>query len=789
MTRIIDVNALEQTKDDSSKYAIFVNRRRMVPDVRDGLKTVHRRIMYSAFNDEHAVSQNRAVKSLAVVGTTLKKYHPHGDTAVYDAMKPLTNWFESYLPLLSKQGNFGTVQGDSASAPRYTETYLSEFGLECVIGELADDKQVVDWMNNYSDTALEPEYLAVKLPLLLINGSFGIGFGLKTEIPSHNTSEVIDATINLIKNPNADVVLVPDQCMRCDIIESNFKAISNKGNGSFRVRGIIDIEEIKGRPALVIKSTPNLVFLNTIKDSIEKMIKEKKLIQIVDAYDDEPENEHEMRYVYILKKGSDANFVREFIYKNTDMEKTFKVNFEVLKGLDPVRMSYKSYLQYFIEFRKMTKFRLYCNQLQKAKTKLHEKEPFIKYIQSPDRAEIEYMIESQTTIDDNYIIEKLISSINITDLQARYIINARTKEKSIAYLNKYMEEAQALTEECNMLLEKITNEDIIVKEIIDELKYYKKKYGKPRNCRVIKDSDISDIPKGEFKIVITENNFIKKVPVNDSIGSFRGDSPKIILKGDNTENILIFDEQGKVFKLPIHKIPFTDRSSNGTDIRTLIKQLTSNINKVIYEPVLKELTNKTRKYFVTVLTKTGYIKKLDLEDFLAVPPSGIIFIKLEQGDIVKGVEIIASDLDIIVYSKNKALRMNLSEVPHQKRNTKGLMAMAEETVDGLSIIKPDTTDVVVITENGNVNRFDIIALPNLGRNKSGSRIIKLAKTDSIKNVYGAHNTDTLKVTTKGNVYEFIVGEIPSGTSISAGSKLMATKNDNIIRCDIIRHKQ
>lgn len=788
MAKVIDVNVLEQTKDDSSKYGIFVNRRRMVPDVRDGLKTVHRRIMYSAFNDEHALNENRSVKSLAIVGTTLKKYHPHGDTAVYDAMKPLTNWFESYLPILDKQGNFGTVQGDSASAPRYTESYLSEFGLECVIGELAEDKQVVDWMSNYSDTVLEPEYLAVKLPLLLINGSFGIGFGLKTEIPSHNTSEVIDATINLIRNPNADVVLVPDQCMRCDIIESNFKAISNKGNGSFKVRGIIDIEEIKGKPALVIKSTPNLVFLNTIKANIETMIKEKKLIQIVDAYDDEPENEHEMRYVYILKKGSDANFVREVIYKNTDMEKTFKVNFEVLKGLDPVRMSYKSYLQYFIEFRKMTKFRLYCNQLQKAKTKLHEKEPFIKYIQSPDRPEIERMIESQTVIDDNFIIEKLISSINITDLQARYIINARTKEKSIAYLNKYIEEAEALSKECNILLEKITNEDIIIQEIIDELKYFKKKYGKPRNCAIIRQSDISDIPKGEFKIIITENNFIKKVPINDSIGSFRGDSPKIILKGDNTENILIFDVQGKVFKLPIHKIPFTDRNSNGTDIRTLIKHLTSNINKVLYEPTLKELVNKTRKYFVTVLTKTGYIKKLDLEDFLAVPPSGIIYIKLEQGDSVKGVEIIASDLDIIVYSKNKALRMNLSEVPHQKRNTKGLMAMAEETVDGLSIIKPDTTDVIVITENGNVNRFDIIALPNLGRNRSGSRIIKLAKTDSIKNVYGVHNTDTLKVTTKGNSYEFIVGEIPTGTSISSGTRLMATKNDNIIRCDIIRHK-
>lgn len=776
MSKIIDVNVFNQYKEDMSQYAIFVNRKRMVPNVKDGLKSIHRRILYAAFDIEKAINKN--VKSAAVVGTTMKTFHPHGDSSIYDAMKPMTNWFEIYMPLLQGKGNWGSFQGDSQAASRYTETRLSEFAMDCVIGELKENKQIVEWVENYSGTTFEPEYLPVAVPLLLINGSFGIGVGLRTEIPKHNISEVIDATLELIKNPNAEVILVPDQCMPCEIIETNFKAISNKGNGSFKVRGIIDIEEKGGKQCLVIKSTPDMVFLNTITEKIENMIASKKLIQISDMYDDSN------GYVIVLRKGADPNFVREVIYKNTDMEKSFKVNFEALDGIEPIRMSYKSYLESFIEFRKVTKFRLYCNQLQDVQTKLHERDAYIKVLQSGEIDNIIYMIRNQQDIDDNYLIEYLISKLDITDLQAAFIIKSDLRKLSKGYLNKYISEAVELEKIKNDYLDKITNEELLVKEIVDELKYFKKKYGKPRNCKVISESELSDVPKGEFKIIITENNFIKKIQPNDSIGSLRGDTPKIVLKGENTENILIFDEQGKVFKLPIHKIPFTDRNSNGTDIRTIIKYLTSNINKVIYEPVLKDLTTKTRKYFITVLSKNGYIKKLDLEDFLAVPASGILYTKLDQGDVVKNISIVASDLDIIVYSKNKALRMNLSEVPHQKRNTKGLMSMAQETVDGLSIIKPNTTDIVVVTESGKINRFDVVALPTIGRNKPGSTIIKLSKGDAIQTVYGTDLNSILKIITKNNIYEFRVGDIPSGTSISSGAKMISTKTDNIIRCEI-----
>lgn len=782
MSKIIENSALQEYKDGMSTYGIYVSRKRVLANVKDGLKNIHRRILYAAYEDEKAITHN--VKSAAIVGTTMKKMHPHGDSSIYDAMKPMTNWFEIMEPLLTGKGNWGNFQGDTAAASRYTESRVSQFTVECVIGELKESKEVVDWAETYDARSMEPEYLPVTLPLLLVNGTYGIGVGLSASVPKHNLAEVVDATLQLIKNPNSEINLIPDQCMVCDIIETNFKAIANKGNGSFKVRGIIEIGEYERKPALFIRSTPDMVYLNSVTESIEKLINDKKLIQIEDVVDDSSDDE--MKYVIILKRGSDPNFVRDVIYKSTDMEKNQRVNFEVLDGINPLRMSYKSYILSFIEFRKITKFRLYCNKLQQVQTRLHERDAYIKVLQSGEIDNIINMIKSQSKIDDNYLIEYLINKLNITDLQAAFILKSNIRNLSIGYLNKYIEEANQLEILKNEYLNKITNDNLIIEEIISELKYIKKKYGRPRNCKVISESELSNIPKGEFKIIVTENNFIKKVQLNDNIGKFKGDTPKIVLKGENTENIIIFDEQGKCFKLPIHRIPFTDRNSNGTDIRTIIKNLTSNINKVIYEPVLKELSNKVRKYFVVTLSTGGSIKKMDIEDFLAVPPSGILFMKLDDNDYIKDISLIAEDLDIIVYSKNKALRMSLSEVPHQKRNTKGMRAISDDSVDGLSIIKYNTTDIIVITEAGKVNRFDVVALPNLGRNKTGSKIIKLSKGDSIRFVGGLNNQDKFRIVTRNERYEFNVSDIQPGSSVSSGNKLIPLKGDNIIRCDIIK---
>ena len=783
-TNIIQRNVLESYKEDMVKYAIYVNRVRSSPNAKDGLKTIHRRILTTATLDERAISDSTRVKSSAIVGTCMKKYHPHGDAAVYGAMKPMSNWFEINIPLLTPQGNFGNVQGDEPSAMRYTESQVSEFSLDCVMSELREAKNIVDWVETYDNKSLEPEYLPVKVPLLLINGCFGIGFGLTSRIPKHNINEVIDATIKLINNPNSEVVLIPDQCMPCDIVETNFKAICNAGNGSFKVRGHIEIGTYKNKPALFITSLPDLTYGLTIQEKIEKLVTEKKLPQVTMMHDSC--TDFTVNYIIELKKDSDPNFVRDFIYKNTEMEKTVSVSFEVLDGVNPLRMSYKSYLQYFIEFRKATKFRYYCHKLKQVQTKLHEKDAFIKVMQSGKVEQVIDMIKSQNTLNDSHIIEFLIKEMNITDLQASYIINANIKKLSLAYLNKYIEEAREYEIEINSYMNKITNDDIILSEIVEELKAIKKKYGKPRNCKVISKAELNNIPRGEFKVVISENNFIKKVPVNSTIGSFRtGDTPKLVTKIENTDNLLVFDEQGKVFKVPVHKIPISDKGSNGVDIRTLFNKITSNINKIMSEDKLKELSNKTKKFFITTLTHKGNIKRLDLEDFLSVPPSGILYTKLDSDDIVKDISIVVDGCDVVVYSKNTALRMNLSDIPHSKRNTKGNKAMSEDFVDGLAVIKSDTTDILVVTENGKVNKIDILALPIIGRNKNGIKVIKLSKGDSIQSIKSVNrDKHKLIITTKNNKLEFNVNDIAQGSSIFTGTKLLSTKVDNIIRCDI-----
>lgn len=786
MARIEKQNVLEMYEKNTIRYAMEVNRQRAIPDYRDGLKTVARRIIDFMYFDL-PLTRTHTVKSARIVGGVLGKTHPHSDTSVYDAMVPMANIYQSKQPLIKGQGNWGTKSGGSQAAMRYTEAGLTDFCLEVVINDLREAKTIIDWKSNFDNTTLEPEYLAPAVPLLLINGTFGIGYGIKVDIPKHNLVEVVDTTLNLIKDPNSEVVLIPDQCMPVEIFNTNWKQMGNIGHGSFKVRGVIDIEYDKDKPLVIIKSTPDLVTLNSIVENINNLISAKQLPQIYDMNDQDSKGKYPLRYVIELRRGADPNFVREIIYKKTQMEKSYTMNFEVLDGIDLLRMSYKAYLQAFIEFRKITKFRLYCAKLQQIESKLHEKEIYIMLLQSGKIDNVIHKIRNRKESDDSELIEWLIKEFKITPPQAKFIINVNLKNLSVGYLNKYIEEANNLKMKRQECLEIITDDNKILNIIIDELNYYKQKYGTPRLCKVIDPKNVSDVPAGEFKIIITENNYIKKVPVNMSIGNFRQDAPKIVIRGDNRENILIFDEMGRVFNLPIDKIPISEKNSNGVDIRLIVKKLTSNINTIIYEPLVKDLSKKIQKYFLTIVTKDGNIKKLDLEDISTVPPSGILLMKLDEGDMIREIKIIHNAFDIIVYSKSKALRMPLNDVPHQKRNTKGMKSMNNhDMIDGMSIITPDTTDVITITENGLINRFNISGLPSLGRNKNGSKVIKLGKTDSIKNILTVNENDIITVITKNNRIDLKVKDIQLNSSISPGIKLIPLKNDNIIRVEVKR---
>lgn len=787
--KIIEKSSISMYEQDQTKYSIVVNRRRAFPEVRDGLKPVQRRVLYGAYKDG-TTKPNLKDKAASLVGMVMKNYHPHGDSSIYDAIICLENWFKIKMPLFYGKGNWGNVSGSGAAAMRYTECALSNFGFETMIDELSQANNVVDWIPTYKRNGeKEPEFLPAKVPILLINGSFGIGVGMTINIPPHNLVEVLEATRALLKDPNQEIILIPDLCQSCKLIDTDWRAISNTGSGSFKVRGKIETEtDKKGNIKLHIVSLPDSVTTTNVYEKILNMIEQKQLPMIKDIFNALDDNERP-DIVIELKPGADVNYVKQIIYAKTDVQKTISVNFEAvsMNGIDTQRFSYRDYLLAFIDQRMNTKFRLYCNKLQQLMTRFHQVDMFVKVIESGEIDTIINMIRKNKGTDPEPIIEYAIKKCGITDLQASFIIHSDLMKLSIGNLNRYKEERKKLDDEIKEYTKAVTDDGTIIRNVIDaELLDIERKYGTPRICQVVNIADENQIPKGIFKIVITERNFIRKIPDIDKIGIVKKDNPKFILKVDNAENILIFDNKGKVFNLPVSKIPITDRNSSGTDIRILIKNLTSDIISVFYEPIFKKITESNNKHYLTILTKSNTIKKLDIEDFLNVNPGGLMYSKIRDDDEVVGISLAPHALDVVICSGHNALRTKLKDIPLFKRNATGSKAMnTTDPINGLSVIYPDVSDIVIVTKNGKFNRFSIEMLPSHARASKGSGVIKLDSNDEILNIFGVNESDKIRLLTTEGIEEVAVISIKAKSRLAAGTKMISSKGV-IVRADVIR---
>lgn len=793
MSEVIEQkNCLEQYKFDMVRYGIEVNLKRTAPDIRDGLKLVHRRILYAMGCE--LPCRTRQVKSAQVTGKVIGEYHPHGDTSVYEAAVNMCNWWSTYIPLLASETSMGSIQGGRAAAQRYTEMMVSEFAKDVIFKELCETPKVVDWVPNYAGDKVEPECLPIMLPLLLINGTFGIALGKQISIPPHNINEVIDATLRLIDNPDADVVLIPDQCQRCEIVDTDWTQISNSGSGNFKVRGIIDIETIDAGKnnehfALVIKSTPDMVNLDesdsSVRATLDKLINEGKLPQISAMFEDSSE-EKGMRFVIHLKKGADPQYVKDYLYKATNLQKTQSVNFEVVNDLSPVRLSYKAYLQSFIMQRKLVKFRYYCIKLQKTRTDLHEKEACIAVIKSGKINEIIKKIRSSKSKNDDELVAWLTKLLDITDMQAKFILNYPIKKLAPVYLKSYEDAVARLKQIEKYCIDMIVDDNKILGEIKQDLINLKQKYGFPPKRKLISANEIANIPQGTFNIVITENNYIRKLPANENIGSVRGDNPVAVIKIENTSDVIFITAQGRMFKFPVHKIPITERASAGIDIRILVKGISSEIIEMFDADKIKQLAGLKRKFYAVMVTKGNYVKKLDLEDILVSTQGGIIMTKLNPGDLVKDIKIIPDDLDIIIYSDRKALRCKMKDIPNYKRNTLGVFAMnTNNEIDGISAIDRSDTDIVVITDSGKANKFSASGLSLGKRYMAGNSVIKLGKTEKIVAMFGTKDTYIINLVTKNSKLNIRVSDIARSSSISPGVKLLNLKNDVILKARLI----
>ena len=774
---IIQQDVLSGYVEEMARYAIADNRRRMIPDVRDGLKPVQRRNLYG-MAELGALSENTKKKSARIVGDVIGKYHPHSTDAIYGALRPMANWWEAKIPLVRGWGNFGNFQGDGMAAMRYTEAYLSEFSVE-FMQMLKKYNSIVDWSPNFDNSTQEPDYLPFLIPILLINGASGVGVGVRMDIPPHNPKEVIAAARNLLRDPSADVVLVPDFCMPCDIIDTNWKQISNEGIGKFRARGHAEIGEYKKKPAIFITSLPQGVNTGSIKKKINDMVVAGQLPQVKDvlwAGDDK-----NVRLIVELKKDSSPEYVLEMIYKYTRLESSYTVNFEAIYGVDHLRFSYKSYLEIFIENAKMILFRMYCEKYQEAMTTWHKYDAYIKVIESGEVDTIYNYIRKSKSSDMDELVQWLCKKLDITDLQAGFIIHTDLGKFSKGYLEKYKQESAQCYADAQAYQKIILDDNAIAAELDKTLEYYDRKYCTPRICRVIKATDNSNIPQGTFKIVVTENNFIKKIQVEENANVVKGDFPNYILKVENTENLLLFANTGKVFKLPVFKIPLTQKGSAGVDIRTLVKGLTSDICNVMYEPDLVGISKIKRKHYMVVTSAGNSIKKLDLEDFLTVPPSGIIYTKLADGDVVADVSIVADGMDVVIYSGHKALRVNIKDIPHYKRNSVGVIAMnTNDKIEGINAIYDDVTHIIVITRSGKINKIDVAGLGRGKRAQAGNNVIKLGRSDSIIGIYGVNDHNQLRVITTANTYDIRIADIATGSSMAAGAKIPGIKGSEVV---------
>ena len=786
MENIIQRSSEEMYKEDQCKYAIIVDRRRALPEIKDGLKPVQRRILYASYK-EGMIGEKHREKTSSLTGELMKNYHAHGSAS--ESVVTLVAWYKTKIPLMYGKGNWGNVAGDGAASERYTECALSDFGYEVMISELDSSPNVVNWIDTYKRNGKkEPEYLPAKAPVLLINGTSGIGVGLAVDIPPHNLGEVIDATINLLHNPDAPVILIPDLCQACDIINTDWKEISETGSGTFKARGrIVTEQDKKGNYILRVISLPDTVTTNGVYEKVLKLIEDKQLPMIADIFNSTKDQKPNM--VIKLKPGVDPEYVKQVLYAKTEIQKTMKVNFEAvaMNGIDIERFSYKKYLLTFIEQRMMVKFRLYCNVLQKASTRHHYIDAFIKVLESGQIDKIIAMIKKSKG-EESAIREWIIKHCKTDDIQANYIIQSRLANLSMKNLNRYKEERKDLEAKIKLWTNIITDRDgsIIRQEIEQELLDIKKKYNTPRLCKVISEAEGNNIPAGIFKIVITEKNYVRKIPDVDKINIIRKDNPKFILRVDNTENLLIFDNMGKVFNLPVSKIPITDKQGAGMDIRILVKKLTSDIISVFYEPTIKHIAEKGAKHHFIVLSSDNLIKRIDIEDFLNVSTSGLIYAKLKDGDCIKSVYLSPDNLDAVVCSNSKAVRYKVKDIPVLKRAAQGVKAMdTKEPIEGMTVIYPDSSYIVVLTQNGKMNRFDIGLLRTISRAKKGSNVIKLDSTDQIFGIYAVNDKDRIHILTTEGVVDVNVSDLKITSNIAKGQKVVPNKAV-IVKADVIR---
>ena len=786
-------------------YAMSVIVGRALPDVRDGLKPVHRRVLYSM--NEMGLKYNKPYKKSArVVGDVLGKYHPHGDTAVYDTLVRMAQDFSIRQPLVDGQGNFGSIDGDSAAAMRYTECRLQKISDE-MLNDL--DKDTVKMIPNYDGSLEEPSVLPAKVPALLVNGSSGIAVGMATNIPTHNLGEVCDGIIEYIKNPSITtkemmkIIKGPD--FPTGAIIRGTRGIYEyfeTGRGSVKVQATTEIEERKGgREAIVVTAIPYMVNKTSLIESIVGLVRDKKITDISDIRDES--DRRGMRLVIEVKRDGNAQVVLNHLYKHTQLQTSFAVNMLAIVDGRPRILSLKDVMKAYVKHRQeivtnRTKF-----DLNKAIRREHILSGLLIAIANMD--EVVAIIRSSQDVPTAKLA--LMNKFNLSEVQAQAILDMRLHQLtqlSSAAIEQEQKELLKLIAELQGIL---ADPQKILDIIVEELAELKKNYGDERRTEIGPDMtefSMEDlIEKEDVVITISNDGYAKRIPLSTYKSQNRGG--KGIIGGKTKEEdfmehlfitsshatILMFTNRGRVFALRAFEIPEGNRMSKGKALVNLL-QLTGE-EKVTSAVSIEDFNpkkNEGEKAYLTMCTRMGTIKRVELSEFANIRKTGIIAIGLEEGDVLISVQMTHGNSDIIVATKNgKSIRFDENQVRAMGRPAKGVRSICLQTDDlvvgmeqvpqgqepdvlsvcengygkrtgfgeyrrqhrgGMGVITIKTTerngevvgiklvdeskDLMVVTEKGMTIRIRCEEIRSVGRNAQGVRLVKLEEGDKIARI-------------------------------------------------------
>lgn len=788
-----------EMKQSFIEYSMSVITARALPDVRDGLKPVHRRILYAM--NESGIYPNRPHKKSAwTVGEVIGKYHPHGDFAVYEAMVRLAQWFSMRTPLIDGHGNFGNIDGDGAAAMRYTESRLAKPAME-LLRDL--QKDTVDWQPNYDESLAEPVALPARFPNLLVNGSQGIAVGMATNIAPHNLTEAIEATCYLIDNPDATVDELmqimpgPDFPTGAIIMGSaGIKQSYETGRGSITVRAKAHVESTKtGRSRLVFTEIPYMVNKGTLQEKIAQLVNDKRIEGISDMRDES--NQKGIRLVIELKKGVIPQVVLNNLYKYTSLQTTFGANNLALVNGVPKCLSLREMLQHYIDHQVDVVTRRIRFDLKKAQARAHILEGYLMALDHID--EVISIIRSSQT--DSEASSRLIERFGFTPEQTTAILEMKLRRLTGLERDKIQEELDGLRRAIAYYEDLLAHEEKILGVIKEEMREISKKFGDKRRTeisQVEKDLDVEDLIADEDMVVtITHTGYVKRIPVAAYRAQKRGGKgvSGVNLKEDDVidemfiasthEYVLFFSSKGKVYRLKVHELPVGTRQARGTAIVNLLPfEEGEKIASVI------SCREFPADEYLMFATKSGMVKKTVMSAYDRSRRDGLIAINLRDDDALLNVRRVREgDKIILATTAGKAIMFSEEQVRATGRDTSGVRGISMK--DGVSVLGMEVTngngDLFVITERGYGKRTPVADYPEQNRGGQGVYTIQMTERKgnlaAMKTVGPQH--ELFIVTEGATVIRVKTDEISQTGRATQGVKMM-TVDDNDRICAVAR---